>query len=723
MVVSDLSAYGGSRELIEVLSSTGWKQFYPAQAMAIKAGLLQGVDSFVVSAPTAAGKTLIAEMAALKLHLEKAGRIIYTVPLRALAREKFEDLTKKYSRVGMKIAQSTGDYDRADPSLREVDLIISTNEKMDSLIRHHAPWLKDVNLVVADEIHLMGDVRRGPTLEIVLTRLKWMNPKLRFIALSATIPNAHQIARWLGAKLISSVWRPVPLREGVYFDEAVIFNDGEVKWVRRESRTDAVDLALATIREGGQALIFVNTRKATETTALRAAGHMAQLLSSLEQDALKRLSHDAKAASSEPTRLDNKLAETVAGGVAFHHAGVNPSQRRLIEDAFRANKLKLVVATTTLAMGLNLPSRRVIIRDWQRYESGTGMIPIPVMEIKQMSGRAGRPGLDEYGESVLIARSKKDEQYLFNNYIKGAPEEIRSRLGSESAIRTHVLASIAGGFTRSREDLKYFLAHTFIAQQRDPGYLLSITDDIVGFLRLKGMVEGDEVLIASRFGHRVSELYIDPLSGVLIRDALQMKKDKEAFSLLHMVALTPDMMVLQLKRNDIDEMLGLFHANIEKLLMTSQEKQPTEATLAQIKTAWALLQWIQETPEDDIVGRFDIGPGDLHALVELADWLLYSASEIARIFGFQEEGKIISRLRTRVLYGVKEELLPLVSLRNIGRIRARNLFKAGYKNQKEIRKATGEELSKVPAIGKAIADDIKRQVKMPEKGNAETADP
>jgi helicase len=230
------------------------------------------------------------------------------------------------------------------------------------------------------------------------------------------------------------------------------------------------------------------------------------------------------------------------------------------------------------------------------------------------------------------------------------------------------------------------------------------------------MVEADKGLSATRFGHRVSELYIDPLTGVVLRDALQMKKDKEAFSLLHMVARTPDMMVLQLKKNDIDEMLSLFHAHVEKLLIPKKEKQPTEEMLAQVKTAWVLMQWIQETPEDGIVGRFDIGPGDLHALVELADWLLYAASEIAKAFGLREEVKVIFLLRTRVLYGVKEELLPLVSLRGIGRIRARNLFNAGYKSPKEIRKATVEELSKVPAIGKAIAEDIKRQVEMPEKG-------
>ncbi|MEW6214784.1 MAG: DEAD/DEAH box helicase [Nitrospirota bacterium] len=711
MVISDLSAYGGSVRLMEILVSVGLKELYPPQALAIEAGLLKGWDSFVVAAPTASDKTLIAEMAALKVFFETGGKVVYLVPLRALAREKYEDFSKKYKDIGMKVVQSTGDYDSADPWLYDADLIISTNEKMDSLIRHRASWLKDVTLVVADEIHLLGDPHRGPTLEIVLTRLRWMNPELRFIALSATIPNAAEIARWLGARLIESDWRPVPLKEGVYFNGATIFNDGIVNWTPQESYLDIANLALETIKDAGQALIFVNTRKATETVARKVSVHVTSLLTEQERAFLKRLSEEVIKASSEPTRICRKLAECVNEGVAFHHAGINSSQRRLIEDAFRVNKIKLVAATTTLAMGLNLPSRRVIIRDWWRYESGHGIQPIPVIEIKQMSGRAGRPGFDKYGEAVIIARNKRDERYLFKNYITGGPEMIDSQLAYESALRTHILASIAGAFTRNKAELIDFLRNTFFAHQKRTDNLSSITDDIVDFLKTEGMIVSDKKgLVATRFGHRVSELYIDPLTGVIIRDALHQPKEKEIFPLLHMIAHTPDIMLLSLRKKDFEEILDVFNAHADELLISEEERYPTDEILSELKTASLLMQWIIETPEDSIVGHFGVGPGDLRTFVDLSNWLLYSAGEIAKVFGLKEAVKVLFQLRTRVFYGVREELLPLVTLRGIGRVRARNLYNSGYRNLKEIKEATAEELAKVPTIGKAIAEDIRRQM-------------
>jgi helicase len=712
MLISDLKIYGGSKQLIETLSSTGLKELYPPQALAIKAGLLKGRDSFVVSAPTASGKTLIAEMAMLKSFFERGEKVIYLIPLRALAREKYEDFSRKYKNFGIRIIQSTGDYDSVEPWLYDnADLIISTNEKMDSLIRHRASWVRDVSLVIADEIHLLGDTHRGPTLEIVLTRLRSMNPDLRFIALSATIPNAAEIAEWLDARLIESHWRPVPLREGVYFNGAGIFNDGTVRWIPRESHLDIVNLAIETIKDNGQVLIFVNTRKATETIARKASTYVVSNLSEQERESLKKLSEQAIGASSEPTRLCRKLAEYVSDGVAFHHAGINYSQRKLIEDAFRTNKIKLIAATTTLAMGLNLPSRRVIIRDWWRYESGFGIQPIPTIEIKQMSGRAGRPGFDEYGEALLVARNKRDEQYLFENYITGEPERINSQLANESALRTHILASIAGAFTRNKKELIDFLKNTFFAYQKGADYLSSITDDIVEFLKAEGMIVSNKKgFIATSFGRRVSELYIDPMTGVIIRDALHQPKEKEVFPLLHMIAHTPDMMLLSLKKKDHEEMLEVLHTHADGLLIPESDRYPSEDILSELKTASLLMEWILETPEDKIVSHFGIGPGDIRTLVELSEWLLYSAGEIGKVFDLKEAVKKLSLLRVRVQYGVKEELLELVSLRGIGRVRARNLYNSGYKSLKDIKKADIKELAKVPTIGEAIAEDIKRQI-------------
>jgi helicase len=605
--------------------------------------------------------------------------------------------------------QSTGDFDRADPWLRNVDLIISTNEKLDSLLRHRASWLSDVRLLVSDEVHLIGDMHRGPTLEIVLTRLQQDMEKVRIIALSATITNAGQIAQWLGAKLIRSDWRPVPLREGVYFDGAVIFNDGTVIWTTGESGIDVIDPAIDTIRERGQALLFVNTRKSAEAVAGKAAAVVAKLLNKDERAALAKMADKLSSAASEPTKVAKKLSEQVAHGVAFHHAGLLASQRKLIEDAFRENKIKLLAATTTLAMGLNLPSRRVIIRDWRRYESGTGMVPITVLEVKQMSGRAGRPGFDEYGEAVLIAGNKRDERILFERYIKGKPEDVRSRIGSESALRTHVLASIAGGFARRRDDLAQFLGQTLFALQNGAGMMISLADKILAFLIQEALVAEKAGLTATRFGRRISELYIDPLSGIMLRESLTSETEIETFGLLHMIARTPDMMKLQLRQSDIDRMLPVFHANAGRLLIPDKEVYATEEMLSEIKTASLLAEWIDETPEEGITSAFGVGPGDIHTAADLADWLLYSAYEIARIFKREDARKALGMLRTRLMYGVKEELLPLVAIRGVGRVRARNLFKAGYSSPKEIASADARDLEKVPAIGRAVAEDIKNQ--------------
>lgn len=711
MHVTDLTRYGAPERLVAILAAGGAGELYPPQVMAVEGGLLSGHDSFVVAAPTASGKTLIAEMAALKTFLDSGGKTLYLVPLRALAREKYDDLSRKYAPFGVRVSQSTGDYDSADPWLAEADLIIATNEKLDSLLRHRAPWLSRVGLVVADEVHLLGDHHRGPTLEVVLTRLSRLSPALRLLALSATIPNAAEIARWLGAKLVESTWRPVPLREGVYCNGAVIFNDGTVKWTERPTGIDAVNLALETIREGGQALVFVNTRKGSEALARNAAAEVARLVPEAEREGLARLAAEIGGEGAESTRLDRRLAECVAGGTAFHHAGIDAARRRLIEEAFRRNRLRLVAATTTLAMGLNLPSRRVVIRDWWRFEAGAGLVALPVMEVKQMAGRAGRPGLDPFGEAVLIARDRRDERRLFSDYIEGEVEEVSSRLAGEAALRSHLLASIAAGFTPTRTALDDFLGATFCAHQAGRESLVGLGGEIVSFLEREEMVVVDrERLAATPFGRRSAELYIDPLTAVSLRDSLRRATAPEALPLLQMLARTPDMMVLQLRKREIDEFLPLFHRHRDALLIPEEERHPTEEVLAGLKTAACLLDWIEETPEDGIVGRFSIGPGDLHTLVQLSDWLLYAAGQVARIFGLAAAERAVASLRTRVRYGVKEELLELVTLRGVGRVRARSLFNAGYRGIAELWGASAVELARLPAIGEKVAAEILAQV-------------
>ena len=193
----------------------------PAQEKSIKKGLLEG-KNLLVCTPTASGKTLIAELAALKSIMENKGKAIYIVPLKALASEKYREFKRRYDKVA-KIALSIGDIDSSDSYLAEYDLIFCTSEKLDSLIRHHSPWLSNVKTVIIDEIHLLNDTERGPTLEILLTILKQLLKNAQIIALSATIGNAEELAEWLNADLVVDDWRPVKLHKGIYMDGKVEF--------------------------------------------------------------------------------------------------------------------------------------------------------------------------------------------------------------------------------------------------------------------------------------------------------------------------------------------------------------------------------------------------------------------------------------------------------------------------------------------------------------------
>lgn len=208
------------KEVYEILSKEISK-LRPAQEKSIKKGLLEG-KSLLVCTPTASGKTLIAELAALKSIVEGKGKAVYIVPLKALAAEKYKNFKKRYGHIA-KVALSMGEIDSSDPYLGEYDLIVTTSEKLDSLIRHHSPWLSGIRTIIVDEIHLLNDAERGPTLEILLTILKQLLKNVQIIGLSATIGNAEELAEWLNADLVVDEWRPVKLHKGIYYDGKIEF--------------------------------------------------------------------------------------------------------------------------------------------------------------------------------------------------------------------------------------------------------------------------------------------------------------------------------------------------------------------------------------------------------------------------------------------------------------------------------------------------------------------
>ena len=742
----------------EALEAEGVAELYPPQEAAVEAGVTDG-ESLVAAVPTASGKTLIAELAMLS-SVERGGKALYIVPLRALASEKKAEF-ERWEEFDVTVGVSTGNYDSDGEWLASRDIIVATSEKVDSLIRNGAPWIDDLTCVVSDEVHLVDDSHRGPTLEVTLAKLRKVNPGLQTVALSATVGNADVIADWLDAELVESDWRPIELHTGVHFGNAINFDDGsqrEVPVERGEDQTarlvaDALDTEED--GQGGSSLVFVNSRRNAESSARKLTDVTGPRLTGDERDRLRELAEEIRGVSDTDTSED--LADAVEEGSAFHHAGLASEHRSLVEDAFRDRLIKCVSATPTLAAGVNTPARRVIVRDWRRYDGEFGgMKPLDVLEVHQMCGRAGRPGLDPYGEAVLLANNADTREELFERYVWAEAEPVRSKLAAEPALRTHVLATVASGFAATRDGLLSFLDNTLYATQTDDeGRLAAVTDTVLDYLEVNGFVErdrdgGSEGLAATGIGHTVSRLYLDPMSAAEILDGLRTVADDGSgpvgsadadgefvaahdptadaddpgfttytragedepddpasegpasagdaapavtpLGLYHLVSRTPDTYELYLKSGDREEYTEVCYEREAELLgdvPSEYEDVRFEDWLAALKTGRLLEDWANEVDEDRIAERYGVGPGDIRGKVDTAEWLLRAAETLARdVEGIDGDTVVqVREARKRLEYGVREELLDLAGVRNVGRKRARRLYEAGIESRADLREA------------------------------------
>ncbi|VVB68704.1 ATP-dependent DNA helicase Hel308 [uncultured archaeon] len=699
-------------EAIGLYEDQGFKELYPPQAEAVERGLLDG-KSLLLAIPTAAGKTLLAEMAMLKAALQ-GRRSLYIVPLRALATEKFDSF-RKFKSLGVAVGISTGDFDKKDERLGKNQIIIATSEKADSLMRNGAAWVRDLAVLVVDEIHLLNDVGRGPTLEMTITKLRRLNPEMQILGLSATVANAQEIAAWLEAEMVSSDWRPVQLREGVICNGKLVFPDGEAELEMKKD--EALALVKDTLSQEAQILIFENSRRNAEAAASKLCGLVPP---GQETDALS----ESILATGE-SETCQRLASCVSKGIAFHHAGLLPEQRRLVEQGFRENKIKVIASTPTLAAGLNLPARRVLIKSYKRYEYGSGMVPIPVIEYRQMAGRAGRPGLDPFGESFLIAKSNAEMKELMEHYIFGSPEEIWSKLASESALRTHLLSTIAADFVSSEQELKEFIGTTFYAHQQDPWHLDATLERVLEFLVENGMIQDSPIgdLEPTRLGSLVSRLYIDPLSATIMIENLQSrgakgsqreekpldKKRPSDLALMHLVTMTPDMDLFYVQAADswVEEFIDAHQDELN-------DEENYDFLLREAKTTAMLMDWIGEVHEELISDRYRIGPGDIRRAAETAEWLMHSLAELSRHLGLGVTFKA-EQMSQRIHYGAGQDLLALLELKGIGRVRARKLYQAGITSIEKLRSAEAGEMARLlgPKIAEKVMNQLKREEMQP----------
>ena len=771
----------------------GITQLFPPQARALP-NSLDG-RNLMLAIPTASGKSLVAHITmAHRLSNDLKGmRGVYIVPLKALASEKFRELSEICKSVDLKVGLAIGDRSSENNFVEDSDVLVCTSEKLDSMLRSNPSLMDDIGIVVADEFHLLQDPSRGPTLEILLSRIRHRVEGAQILALSATVGNANDLAEWLDADLVKSEWRPIALYSGTLTGLDLRYHSvespgGDFSLPESKRLDGGVNKNLHSVLDdttemSKQMLVFVASRSSAQKEARELSKHVKSKLDAGVHNFSDSVTESwDEMANSLSVRESGSvtakaLANAVRGGVGFHHAGLTSSQRRVVEEGFRTGNLLCIVATPTLAQGVNLPASRVVIRDSRRWSTvAARSMPLPVMEVRQMMGRAGRPGFDEFGESFLVSKSKQDEDSLIDLYLKGEPEDVTSKLANpgaqnaeeDGALLAHILSIVATAGIDDRDAISRFLSKTFLSSQMNPETLEARTDDVLYWLCENGMIErrGESKQVENRIkesktaereedwqdempswansataipgldlipkeetqrrftprrgpaifgfkkasmykpsdsfipepaamtyaptqlGARVSRLYLNPISGRIIQDGLRKAigiisgEDNvgqvSPLSLLHLASCTPDFLPLWPRKNDYGAIQEVLHGREREFLSTTTDLEEER----RMKGALVVNSWMDEDSLDSIENDWGVQAGDLRSRVELIEWLLYA---MRRILSEDEDlGRMdrsahkilyesIDEVHRRVRYGCKADILGLVAIRGVGRVRAREM--------------------------------------------------
>jgi replicative superfamily II helicase len=461
-------------------------------------------DDVVVSAPTASGKTGIAEVAICET-LREGGTACFLAPLRALTNEK-EREWERLGDLGYSVYVVTGERDLDPARAERADVLVMTPEKADSATRKHDSrrygFVTDVDCVVVDEVHLLDSERRGSVLEVTVARFRRLCAP-RIVALSATMQNVDEVADWLDAPEratfdFGASARPVPLEADVK-----TYSHGENAFADKYRRLyRALDLAEPHLRDGGGVLTFVASRQDTVQAAKKARDELA------ERDVAvgARGDYDLHTAAQELD--DDTLRQSVLDGVAFHHAGLSRGDKDLVEEWFRDGRIHLLFSTSTLAWGVNLPARCVVIRDTKYHDPLEGEVDMSPLDVRQMLGRAGRPGYDERGYAWIVCDRADADRYR-RLLRDGTP--IDSRLGDDLA--EHLNAEVALGTVESVDAARDWLTTTFYwvragGADADAAPDAAVEAAVDGLVERGFLVRDGDALAPTELGRLASRYYL-----------------------------------------------------------------------------------------------------------------------------------------------------------------------------------------------------------------------
>lgn len=665
------------------------KEFNPAQKAVIESGYLEDKSNYIISIPTASGKTVLGILPALKTILN-GGKAVYAAPLLSIQNEKVKEF-KAFEEHGIKVGKHPSNS----------DLSVMVFESFDALTRFSWNVLREVDTLIIDEFHMIGEYSRGPTLESAITRAKIINPSLRIIALSATLKNIDEIEQWLDGKTVEHNYRPVPLNKEVL--DAEMFNT--------KNKNDViVKIVEKAIEDNSQALSFVSTRRFTESLATYVAKKIDKKTTKEQKHKFKQVADKLlevpKKKGSLPTTTCLKLAEAAEKGVVFHHAGLFNEQKEIIEDEFRNGNILMITATPSLMYGVNLPSKYVVIRDHTRWTSN-GPASIPVFDYEQMSGRAGRPQYDDVGYSYLVAKTMDEAFDLEARYVNGEIELTNSKLiDNKDAIYKQIIAQIASSLSKNLDDLNDFFGKTLYGFQmkNNPSMSMFAQDSLnwelesaLEFLLQNGIIRATpEGLKTTDFGNLIAKSNYAVETAVKIKEYVSTMEKLNPAEMIYALAETPDLPLISFKgrkskdpvRDKLSE-CGLFAVDIGN----------PEAT------AVSLIEWIDERNEYEIENAYNVYSASTRRSAYEASRLVKFAKNTLEVLGNYSNLKDMDYLSARLYYGVKEDIIPLVvGVKRLGRKRARLLMKTFGDNLSE---ASEKELQKVEGIGSKLAGKVK----------------
>ncbi|KAL4193941.1 hypothetical protein AMTRI_Chr05g66280 [Amborella trichopoda] len=760
-------------KICEVYLKKGISRLYPWQVECLQVDGVQQKRNLVYCASTSAGKSIVAEILMLRRVITTRKMALLVLPYVSLCSEKAEHLEALLDPLKMHVRSFYANQGgRTLP--KDTSIAVCTIEKANSLINKllEEGRLSEVGVIVIDELHMVGDQRRGYLLELMLTKLRYAAGEgyseassgdssstsggktdpahgLQIIGMSATMPNVAAIADWLQAGLYETEFRPVPLVEYIKVGNTILNKKLEVvRTIQKKADLGGKDpdhivaLCDEIVQEGHSVLLFCSSRKGCETTARHVSKFLKEFTVNSRDSVweIKDASSALEVLRKCPAGLDPVLEEILPSGVAYHHAGLTVEEREIVETCYRQGIVRVLMATSTLAAGVNLPARRVIFR-----QPRIGRDFIDGTRYKQMAGRAGRTGIDTSGESILIC--KPEEVKRISALLNDSCPPLQSCLSEDKNGMTHaILEVVAGGIVQTATDIHRYVRCTLLNSTKPFEDVVKSAQDSLRWLCQRKFLEWNEetkMYSTTPLGRATFGSSLTPEESLVVLDDLS--RAREAFVLasdLHLVYLVTPINVdvepdweLYYKRfmelSNLDQSVGNRVGVKEPFLMRMAHGAPTVHTLGKSRlngrrqyaksqsfcmtsfnnmlsdelslrvcrrfyVALMLARLVQEVPVMAVCEAFKVARGMVQALQENAGRFALMVSVFCERLGWHDLEGLVSKFQNRVTFGVRAEIVELTTIPLVKGSRARALYRAGLRTPQAVAEAS------IPDIVKAL---------------------